>query len=117
MNIPTIAHEWARFNTACVPPDAPEVQHHSMKTAFYAGVVITWSFMTDIVTKMSDENAMQALDAWKAELAAYREEVEQRIPPNVRAAIEILKQTPGGMEMAEQAIRDVNQRTKPKQGE
>lgn len=43
---PTLQSEWAGFQRAAVPAQAPDVQRRGMRTSFYAGALVMFKLAT-----------------------------------------------------------------------
>ncbi|OYD64818.1 UNVERIFIED_ORG: hypothetical protein BDU10_7438 [Burkholderia sp. CF145] len=62
----TIEQRWCEFAARVIPHDAPLIQYHEMRKAFYAG----FKSMLDVdeeLTRMTDEAAIIMLDSFYRE--------------------------------------------------
>lgn len=67
----TIAENWAHFLMVDMSPDAPEVQRHEMKRAFYAGAASIMSLVVQAAIKETQDERLIALTKLKDELIAH----------------------------------------------
>jgi hypothetical protein len=71
----TLQSEWAGFQRAAVPAQAPDVQRRGMRTSFYAGALVMFKLVNEASAHQSEADCMAAMTALKAELDHYAKQL------------------------------------------
>ena len=72
----TIAEQWALFERAVMPKDAPPVQRQEMRRAFYAGAEAMLRMQWGIGDKAVSEDAgMAMMEGWHDECRRFAQQV------------------------------------------
>jgi hypothetical protein len=70
-----IANEWAKFQAAVMPPDAPIIQRREMRRAFYAGVWAMLSLASAIADEFDEPTGAAQLDAISEECKTFTAQI------------------------------------------
>lgn len=71
----TLEDMWKDFEADVMPKDAPPIQQREMRRAYYAGMAIMFYTLTTEMAGLSEDDAVEALTSFQAQLLAFVERV------------------------------------------
>jgi hypothetical protein len=67
----TIQERWTDFETRCLDPDAPTIQHREMRLAFFAGAKALLDVTSEIAAIPDERACIEALETFHREARAF----------------------------------------------